>query len=1218
MVYGTTSDPVVLQRKLWTGKRSRCPACATAICFECLQPFHPLLECAEVEDFEMNEWKKGRDAGQCPKCRAHIERSSGCNHMTCFSCKYEFCWLCSADYGGGRHFGGSGCPQFGGLTEHQKAAVTETNLVAFLWLPTGLYCMLQCRSILALLLEVLTDGSWLMWMVQVVGPTMPYYSLPVCVIGGLIARSPQWYIHNSGRVRIGPFSGERAHWWHKKAVNVLANVGPHMSAPWIALIGAWLFSKLAGVCTYFLSSYYFPLPYVAIRALLWCAKGIAWFAAVPSVCALMWFGVATDFTFVVGHVPSEEQILGEFGSNTVQTLYMVVRMFMTQLHFITLYTAAGYHATIGFAPVVAFAVGWMLISVLLMCLRDLDSRSRNEHLAPHARICLRVVQFVPVMICTTAFAAVYAYVRPFDVEFLDGGPCLETAAQGGWLDWLPWSSSPDGEACDVGAWLRSTLCDDRQEASRGSKIFGDAMAAHVSECHDRADGIERAMKLAGYPSIERLFGRRVWEQELRFIGVDADDIEMIAAQVAQTTMIVVARSWSFSSLFFWLCQMVALLQLVVMLAAMVVSTVSTRFQSRDSISDIAVTAIGLSVMLYAVYHGVDYTVCGISPATFGFSVSQKFGSSAWAEWVILGIMLCVRFMGYLGNTQHGFIRRSWRLLLFYAAYMLLNYFTGWFTDMLLTKIVLAGLTLLRNGTVARKQQLAAASLALLVAVVVYQQGVFSSSDPLSGAGGATPVPEDGGALRAALLKHDQWSEEGLLTSAEVAAYKSMLVSGAGLVRDPQGALDSILTRGQDLWKWSTDEGAWSLSPSQDDIEEEEAAKQKQKYFAVAGGGETEGYQNRATVDYYLSADSGGARPPDAAELTELAEGIVGVELDTVAGWVAAVSGVFEPQPDTPAGIEHTAVESMATPADSSGGGGDELSDSMAGRFFSAISGLPGSVGGLFQPKAGAPGADIGAVQTTEGESADQLNSDGSIPDDDSSRPSVRSWTAEETAEWAEAERIDDEVIFGIRHSQVDGKMLLDVDWEDDRYWDELVGQRPKPRLRLRGMKEALEKLKKELDDGDGDSDGDNDGDGLPASVDDRNDDGTGYTGDGGVDDSECESLLCDGRKKFVLKVAALRRCCGEGRAGFRQPTFAAASLGPDRELAASAPTKFFDRASSGGLPASVDDWNATAVAAWAVAVFGEPLYTRPVHQFGDAGGGAKVNFTGLTRTLGQL
>jgi hypothetical protein len=34
-----------------------------------------------------------------------IEKTSGCNHMTCNQCKYEFCWVCGGEAGpGSDHF----------------------------------------------------------------------------------------------------------------------------------------------------------------------------------------------------------------------------------------------------------------------------------------------------------------------------------------------------------------------------------------------------------------------------------------------------------------------------------------------------------------------------------------------------------------------------------------------------------------------------------------------------------------------------------------------------------------------------------------------------------------------------------------------------------------------------------------------------------------------------------------------------------------------------------------------------------------------------------------------------------------------------------------------------------------------------------------------------------------------------------------------------------
>lgn len=34
----------------------------------------------------------------CPKCKTKVEKESGCNHMTCYICKFQWCWLCGGTY----------------------------------------------------------------------------------------------------------------------------------------------------------------------------------------------------------------------------------------------------------------------------------------------------------------------------------------------------------------------------------------------------------------------------------------------------------------------------------------------------------------------------------------------------------------------------------------------------------------------------------------------------------------------------------------------------------------------------------------------------------------------------------------------------------------------------------------------------------------------------------------------------------------------------------------------------------------------------------------------------------------------------------------------------------------------------------------------------------------------------------------------------------------
>ena len=77
-------------------------------CFECLKPPHGKTSCEDNIDKQFLKWKKHRRIKRCPKCKIFIEKNEGCNHMTCKSCKYEWCWLCEGPYSY-EHFSSGKC-----------------------------------------------------------------------------------------------------------------------------------------------------------------------------------------------------------------------------------------------------------------------------------------------------------------------------------------------------------------------------------------------------------------------------------------------------------------------------------------------------------------------------------------------------------------------------------------------------------------------------------------------------------------------------------------------------------------------------------------------------------------------------------------------------------------------------------------------------------------------------------------------------------------------------------------------------------------------------------------------------------------------------------------------------------------------------------------------------------------------------------------------------
>lgn len=91
----------------------RCPWCLICSCQFCSRVWsrgthdHAGLTCetyaAKLESMPndegqlLDEWRSSHNVRSCQQCRATIEKSDGCKHMTC-RCRYEFCWVCGKEW----------------------------------------------------------------------------------------------------------------------------------------------------------------------------------------------------------------------------------------------------------------------------------------------------------------------------------------------------------------------------------------------------------------------------------------------------------------------------------------------------------------------------------------------------------------------------------------------------------------------------------------------------------------------------------------------------------------------------------------------------------------------------------------------------------------------------------------------------------------------------------------------------------------------------------------------------------------------------------------------------------------------------------------------------------------------------------------------------------------------------------------------------------------
>lgn len=82
-----------------------CTKCATKFCSDCGLEWHPNFTCKEnakrtrtSRDKKSDKWRAKHKVRKCAQCAVDIEKDSGCNHMKCVTCGYEFCWICMKQF----------------------------------------------------------------------------------------------------------------------------------------------------------------------------------------------------------------------------------------------------------------------------------------------------------------------------------------------------------------------------------------------------------------------------------------------------------------------------------------------------------------------------------------------------------------------------------------------------------------------------------------------------------------------------------------------------------------------------------------------------------------------------------------------------------------------------------------------------------------------------------------------------------------------------------------------------------------------------------------------------------------------------------------------------------------------------------------------------------------------------------------------------------------
>eukprot|EP00347_Sterkiella_histriomuscorum_P018509 403345242 len=90
----------------WTKAKSfnagkvSCDKCKQPICFQCRDEWHGYFtSCQKNMEKKFQGWASNNiNISFCPKCKTKVEKVEGCNHMTCYFCRFQWCWICGGTY----------------------------------------------------------------------------------------------------------------------------------------------------------------------------------------------------------------------------------------------------------------------------------------------------------------------------------------------------------------------------------------------------------------------------------------------------------------------------------------------------------------------------------------------------------------------------------------------------------------------------------------------------------------------------------------------------------------------------------------------------------------------------------------------------------------------------------------------------------------------------------------------------------------------------------------------------------------------------------------------------------------------------------------------------------------------------------------------------------------------------------------------------------------